>query len=49
MPQPFSRIVRDAKISLVDTLTDKPDMAVLVTDIFAIWAHIEYQLSLLLV
>jgi hypothetical protein len=50
MPQPLSRIVSDAKISLrVDALADKPDMAILVTEIFAVWAYIEYQLSLLLV
>jgi hypothetical protein len=50
MPQPLSRIVSGAKISLhADALADKPDMAILVTEIFAIWAYIEYQLSLLLV
>jgi len=50
MPQPVSRIVRDAKISLrADALADKPEMAILVTEIFAVWAEIEYQLSLLLV
>jgi hypothetical protein len=50
MPQPLSRVVSDAKISLrVDALADKPDMAILVTEIFAVWAYIEYQLSLLLV
>jgi hypothetical protein len=50
VPNPFSRIVSGAKISLrADALADKPDMAVLVSQIFAVWADIEFHLSLLLV
>src|SRR5947208_3209825 len=50
MPHPFSRIVPDAHIYLdTDILTDKPDMALLVTKIFAVWASIEQDLSFLLV
>ncbi len=50
MPQPFSRIVPDAHIALSPSaLSDKPDMAILVTEIFAISAHIEHELNLLLV
>jgi hypothetical protein len=50
MPNPIIRIVRDPHIVLdSETLSDKPDMAILVTEIFAIWASIEHSLSLLLV
>jgi hypothetical protein len=50
MPQPFSRIIPDAHIALKsDALADKPDMAILVSEIFAAWAQIEHDLSLLLV
>lgn len=50
MPQPFSRIVPNANIRLcTDALITLPDMAVLVTEIFAIWTHIEQEMSHLLV
>ena len=50
MPQPLSRIASGANISLNQhTLKDKPEMAILVTEIFANWAQIEHGLSLLLV
>jgi hypothetical protein len=50
MPQPFSKVVPDAYV-YIDSgiLKDKPDMAFLVTKIFAIWAQIEHELSFLLV
>jgi hypothetical protein len=50
MPQPFSRLVPDAHIYLdSNILADKPDLAILVTKIFAGWAKIEHELSFLLV
>lgn len=49
MPNPINRIVADAHIALEPkALGDKPEMAILVTEIFAIWAQIEHDLSLLL-
>lgn len=49
MPNPISRIVRNPKISLrTDVLDDKPEMAVLVSQIFATWSTIEYDLGMLL-
>jgi hypothetical protein len=50
MPQPIDRIVPDPHVFLSpDVLADKPDLALLVCKIFAIWARIEQQLSVLLV
>ncbi len=50
MPQPFSKIVPDAHVYIdSNVLSDKPDMAVLITKIFALWAQIEHELSFLLV
>lgn len=50
MPHPFSKVVPNASIDLSpDALADKPDMAILVTQIFALWATIEQQQRLLLV
>lgn len=50
MPQPISRIIPDPECYLdEEVLADKPDMAVLVTKIFATWASIEHQLSFLIV
>jgi hypothetical protein len=49
MPQPFSFILPNAKVTQTeDALEDKPEMAVLVSKIFATWATIEHELSLLL-
>lgn len=49
MPQPFNRIVPNPTVRLHrDALADKPEMAALVTEIFAIWSSIEADLSTLL-
>jgi hypothetical protein len=50
MPQPFSKLVTDPHIYMEpDILKDKPDLAILVTQIFAVWARIEYLQKLLFV
>jgi hypothetical protein len=50
MPNPFSRIVPGAEIYPDWTILDnKPEMALLVTKIFAVWASIERELNFLLV
>jgi hypothetical protein len=50
MPQRIDRIVQNPEVYLDRAvLTDKPDMAILVTQIFATWASIEQTLSQLLV
>jgi hypothetical protein len=50
MPQPFNKVVPDAHVYIDSgALSDKPDMAVLVARIFAVWAQIEHELSFLLV
>jgi hypothetical protein len=50
MPQPIARIVKSPHIVLAaDALDDKPDLAILVTKIFATWARIEQELKFLLV
>jgi hypothetical protein len=50
MPQPINKIVPDAHVYLsYDVLQDKPELALLVCKIFAIWARIEQQLTVLLV
>jgi hypothetical protein len=50
MPQPLTRIVPRAEVLFnPNVLADKPDMAALVCNIFAIWAKIEFELSLLMV
>jgi hypothetical protein len=50
MPQPLSRVVPNATVSLTpDALSDKPDMAIVVTQIFAMWAHLELALALILI
>jgi hypothetical protein len=50
MPQPINRIIPEPHVYLTsDALKDKPDMAILVCQIFAVWARIEHQLSFLLV
>jgi hypothetical protein len=50
MPQPINRIVSDPEVYLkVDVLQDKPDLAILVAEIFSVWARIELELSYLLV
>lgn len=49
MPNPINSIVSNADVSLdYDALADKPDMAVLVSKIFSVWAGVEYQLGILL-
>jgi hypothetical protein len=49
MPQPFNKIVPDAYV-YVDSgiLKDKPEMAILVSQIFAVWAYIEHELRFFL-
>jgi hypothetical protein len=48
MPQPINRIVSDPEVYLqVDILKDKPELAVLVAEIFSVWARIELELSYL--
>jgi hypothetical protein len=50
MPQPINRIVPDPEVFLdTDILSSKPELAVIVTKIFATWAEIEHSLSMLLV
>jgi hypothetical protein len=50
MPQPINRIVPNARVILdTDVLSEKPDIAVLVVRVFAIWAAIERHLNVLLV
>ena len=50
MPQPLNKVVPNATVSLTpDALTDKPDMAVVVTQIFAMWAHLEQALAIILI
>jgi len=50
MPQPINLIVSNAKVVVSpDALADKPQMAVLVSQIFATWAMIEQELALMLV
>lgn len=49
MPQPLSKVCPKAKVSLHHKhSTNKPELAVLVTSIFARWAWIEHQLSVIL-
>jgi len=49
MPQPLNRVVPNGTISLTpDALVDKPEMAVVVTRIFATWVEIEQQLAVIL-
>lgn len=50
MPQPLNRVVPNAHAFLnANVLSDKPDLAILVAKIFATWAWIEHELSLLLI
>ena len=50
MPQPINRIVSDPHVVLnTDTLSDKPDFAIIICAIFATWASIERDLKSLLV
>jgi hypothetical protein len=50
MPNRIDRIVPNPHVYLsTDILKDKPDLAILVTQIFAVWARIEHELSFLLV
>jgi len=50
MPQPIDRIVPKPHVYLSnEVLRDKPELALLVCKIFAIWARIEQQLTVLLV
>src|SRR5262249_43628793 len=50
MPQPINRIVSDPEVYLqVGILKDKPELAVLVAEIFSVWARIELELSYLVV
>lgn len=50
MPQPINRIIPDPHCYLDNNaLADKPDLAILVTQIFSTWARIEQRLSFLLV
>jgi hypothetical protein len=50
MPQPINKIVPDPRVILdTDALSEKPDLALLVVKIFAVWANIERRLSVLLV
>ena len=50
MPQPITKLVPDPHV-IIDTnvLAQKPDFAILVVRIFAVWAAIERDLSVLLV
>jgi hypothetical protein len=49
MPQPLNRVVPNGTISLMpDALADKPEMAIVVTRIFATWVEIEQQLAVIL-
>ena len=50
MPQPINRVVSDPEVYLqVGILKDKPELAVLVAEIFSVWARIELELSYLVV
>jgi hypothetical protein len=50
MPQPINKILPKPRVVLdTDVLDEKPDLAVLVVKIFAVWASIERRLSVLLV
>lgn len=50
MPNPISRIVPNATVYVdANILDDKPEVALLVTKIFALWASIECELGFLLV
>jgi hypothetical protein len=50
MPQPINKIVPNPRVILdTDALREKPDLAILVVKIFAVWANIERRLSVLLV
>jgi hypothetical protein len=50
MPQPIDKILPKPHVALNDNaLKDKPDYAILVCQIFAVWARIEQELSFLLV
>jgi hypothetical protein len=49
MPQPINRVVPDAHVILdTNPLFDKPDYAILVTQIFSTWARIEHLLRIIL-
>ena len=49
MPQPLSKVCPNATVSLhLDHSTNKPELAILVTGIFARWAWIEQSISGLL-
>lgn len=50
MPQPINKILPNPHVILdIGILDDKPELAILVVKIFAIWASIEGRLSVLLV
>jgi hypothetical protein len=50
MPQPINKVVPDPRVILdTDALEEKPDLAILVVKIFAVWANIERRLGVLLV
>jgi hypothetical protein len=50
MPQPINKIVPNPRVILdTDALKEKPDLAILVVKIFAVWANVERRLSVLLV
>jgi len=50
MPHPINKIVPNPRILLdTDVLSEKPDIAIVVVRIFALWASIERRLSVLLV
>jgi hypothetical protein len=50
MPQPIDKIVPDPHVILdTNVLADKPDIAIIVVRIFAVWAAIERELNILLV
>jgi hypothetical protein len=50
MPQPINKIVPNPRVILdTDALKEKPELAILVVKIFAVWANIERRLSVLLV
>lgn len=50
MPQPISKILPNPRVIFdTDALSEKPDLAILVVKIFAVWANIERRLGVLLV
>jgi hypothetical protein len=50
MPQPINKILPNPHVILdTDVLEDKPELAILVVKIFAVWANLERRLSVLLV